>query len=172
MKKSLCLLLVVLMCFVLSPVCSESASEPDLDVISLFTEYTDLDLEPYRGKVLFLNMFTGWCTYCMQEMPDILACFQAYSPEDCSFLFIHPWDGEDSSATEAVKEKYGLEEMSFYEDETGSIASFLGMIGLNAYPSTLVIGKSGEPIYGGSGRLTLSQMQLILDFALNGEAAE
>ena len=28
-------------------------------------------LSDYRGKIVFLNFWTTWCPYCIQEMPDI-----------------------------------------------------------------------------------------------------
>ena len=48
------------------------------NVTDLLNSYTELDLTPYRGKAVFLNFFTEWCYYCMQEMPDIKTMYETY----------------------------------------------------------------------------------------------
>ena len=49
------------------------------NVTELMNSYTELDLSPYLGKTVFINFFTEWCYYCMQEMPDIKALYDTYS---------------------------------------------------------------------------------------------
>ena len=90
--------------------------------INLFEyfEGSDLDLTPYKGKALFLNFFTEWCPYCMEEMDSIKKVFETYSPDELQPILVHCWSGEDASNTERVKELWPGE-MTFFEDETMSI---------------------------------------------------
>lgn len=110
--------------------------------INLFEyfEGSDLDLTPYKGKALFLNFFTEWCPYCMEEMDSIKKVFETYSQDELQIILVHCWSGEDASNTERVKERYGLEEMTFFEDETMSIAE---MVGLQGFPTSIFSDKDG-----------------------------
>lgn len=57
-----------------------SLAEEPIAAASLITENTGLDLTPNEGKAIYLNFFTGWCYYCMQEMPDIKTLYETYDP--------------------------------------------------------------------------------------------
>jgi cytochrome c-type biogenesis protein len=41
----------------------------------------ELEFADYKGKMLFVNFFGTWCTYCMQEMPDFQKFTDNYSDE-------------------------------------------------------------------------------------------
>ncbi|MDD2396248.1 MAG: TlpA disulfide reductase family protein, partial [Sphaerochaeta sp.] len=71
-------------------------------------EGTALDLTQYQGKAIWLNFFTGWCPYCMTEMPYIKQIFDDYDPEQVAILLVHVWDGETADDSQEVIEKYGL----------------------------------------------------------------
>lgn len=110
--------------------------------INLFAYFqgSDLDLSPYQGKALFLNFFTEWCPYCMQEMDAIKQIFETYSQDELQIILVHAWSGEDASNTERVKAQYGMEEMTFFEDETMSISQ---MVGLQGFPTSIFADKEG-----------------------------
>ncbi len=99
-----------------------------------------LDLTPYKGKAIFLNFFTEWCPYCMEEMGSIKKLFDTYSTDELQIVLVHVWDGEDATNTENVKKTYGMEDMTFFEDEKKAIASWLEIPG---YPTSLFLDKEG-----------------------------
>lgn len=101
---------------------------------------SELDLSPYRGKALFLNFFTEWCPYCMEEMDAIKQVFDTYSQDELQIILVHAWSGEDASNTENVKARYGMEEMTFFEDEAMSIS---GLVGLQGFPTSVFADKDG-----------------------------
>ena len=117
----------------------EEGQERGINIFEYF-EGSDLDLSPYKGKALFLNFFTEWCGYCMDEMPSIKQIFETYSQDELQIVLVHCWDGEDASTTERVKERFGMEDMTFFEDETMSV---FGMVGLQGYPTSIFVGKDG-----------------------------
>ena len=110
------------------------------NVTELMNSYTELDLSPYLGKTVFINFFTEWCYYCMQEMPDIKALYDTYSEDELAIVLVHVWDGENADNTASVKGKYGMEDMTFFEDEDMMVAS---LVGLQGYPASLFLNPDG-----------------------------
>lgn len=164
MKKKVFRMLALLLCLLLPlTACAETAepqeTEP-LNVIDFFNQYTQLDLTPHRGKTILINFFTEWCTYCMQEMPDMKEVNDLYDPESFHMVLVHVWDGEDESNTESVKERFGMQHMNFFEDTDRMAASAAGVPG---YPATLIVGPDGTLIGAQSGMLTLDVLTEFLD---------
>ena len=140
-RLSTALLLAVL----ISLLCASapaSASAQEAEKINLVEamSVTNLDLSPYQGKAIFLNFFTEWCPYCMQEMPDIKKIFETYDQDELQIVLVHVWDREDETHTESVKKTYGLEDMTFFEDTDRSVTQWLGIPG---YPTSIFIDKDG-----------------------------
>lgn len=134
--------------------------QPAPNATELLKTYTKLDLTPYLGKTVLVNFFTEWCAYCMQEMPDLKASTEMYDPEAYQLVFVHPWDGEDAANTESVKERFGLEDQVFFEDEDGMVASLVGVPG---YPTTLFLNPDGTLEAAAPFMLTLDQLTYQLD---------
>ncbi len=109
-------------------------------------EGTALDLTQYQGKAIWLNFFTGWCPYCMTEMPYIRQIFDDYDPDQLAIVLVHVWDGENAADGQAVVAKYGLEGMIMVEDEDMTLA---GLAGIQGYPTSYFIDKEGY-LYGGT----------------------
>jgi thiol-disulfide isomerase/thioredoxin len=139
-QRLLCLALSALLLGAPSLVLAqEESNESEINIFEYF-EGSDLDLSPYKGKALFLNFFTEWCGYCMEEMDSIKQIFETYSQEELQIILVHCWSGEDATTTERVKERFGMEEMTFFEDETMSVAE---LIGLQGYPTSIFVDKEG-----------------------------
>ena len=101
---------------------------------------TAVDLTQYKGKAVWLNFFTGWCKYCMEEMPDIKKAFETYSTDELAIVLVHVWDGEDADDSAAVVKQFGLEGMTVVEDKDMSLAA---LVSLSGYPTSIFIGKDG-----------------------------
>ncbi|NLI20701.1 MAG: TlpA family protein disulfide reductase [Clostridiales bacterium] len=115
---------------------------------------TNLDLTQYQGKAIWLNFFTGWCTYCMKEMPEIKRVFDEFDPDQLAIVLIHVWDGENGDDSKSIIERFGLQDMIMVEDEEMQLA---GMVGLQGYPTSFFIDKEGY-LYGGTYTLDYSGM--------------
>lgn len=115
---------------------------------------TALDLTQYKGKAIWLNFFTGWCTYCMEEMPEIKRVFDEYDPDQIAIVLIHVWDGENAGDSQAVIDRFGLQDMIMVEDQEMELA---GMVGLQGYPTSFFIDKEGY-LYDGTYTLDYSGM--------------
>jgi thiol-disulfide isomerase/thioredoxin len=121
---------------------------------------TPLDVSKYKGKALYLNFFTGWCYYCMEEMPDIKKLYDAYDPSEVEIILIHVWSGEDATDSAAVVEKYNLQALTLVEDEDMVLTN---LVGLSGYPTSLFIDKDGYLTAYQSGQLTYESMASVLD---------
>ncbi|MCL1854522.1 MAG: TlpA family protein disulfide reductase [Clostridia bacterium] len=126
-----------------------------LQIAEPIQEYTSMDLSPYRGKALFLNFFTEWCPYCMQEMDSIREIHEQYDPEAFQVILVHVWDGEDASNTESIKRRFGMQDMTFYEDEKAEVFRALGFQG---YPTSLFLDQEGFLSQYHSGPLSREAM--------------
>lgn len=137
-RKTLALLLALTLCW--SLVLPAHAAEEPLYMLDKFPN-TKLNLQQYQGKAIFMNFFTEWCPYCMQEMPDIKRVFEEYDQDELQILLMHVWDGEDERNTQSIQQTYGLEEMTFFEDEGALITQMLGVPG---YPTSIFIDREGN----------------------------
>lgn len=144
-----------------TPTAQPQAAEEAAPIASeLFSTYTNLDLAPYEGKAIFINFFTEWCYYCMQEMPDIKKLYDEYNEDELQVILVHVWDGEDASNSESVKATYGLEDLTFFEDEDRMVAAF---VGLGGYPGSLFIAKDGTLHGAANYMLTYDQLSAYME---------
>lgn len=120
---------------------------------------TLLDVSQYKGKVIWLNFFTGWCSYCMEEMPAIKQAFDTYDPNEVAIILVHDWNGENADDSAAVIKRFGLEDMTILEDETMSLST---LVGIDGYPTNIFIDKEGY-FYGMSYGLEFDNMAEYLD---------
>ncbi len=148
MKKLLCLLAALCLAMLPAASLAENTSGYPSDIAEI-TQNSTLDLEQYSGKAIFINFFTGWCGYCMEEMPDIKKVFETYSPDELQIILVHPWDAETDKETAEIIERFGLEEMTVVEDKDMRLAAYFALQG---YPTSIFIGKDGNVfgLYPGS----------------------
>ena len=158
MKKRLLALVLCLM--LMTGLTGAYAQTVTPNVTDLLFKYTDLDLNPYKGKTVLLNFFTEWCYYCMQEMPDLKKVNDMYDPEQFQMVLVHVWDGEDETATETVKARFGMEDLVFFEDTDRMVASVVGLMG---YPATIIVEPDGELAYAVNSMVTEEWLTTALD---------
>ena len=167
-------LLALLLCLLLPFTACAGTAQPETEatpnVVDILNESTTLDLSEHLGKTVLLNFFTEWCAYCMKEMPDLKLVNDLYDPENFQMILVHVWDGEDESNTENVKERFGMQHMTFFEDEDRMVASVVGVPG---YPATLILNPDGTLAAGQSGMLTYDVLtQFLDDMGVERKAAE
>lgn len=156
-KRLCCLLLTTLLLIpALSLGEAAQAEAQPVNAIEVLQQEGIIDLTPYEGKAIFMNFFTEWCPYCMQELPDIKKAYETYSQDDLQIILVHVWDGEDESNTERIKATYGLEEMTFFEDKDRMLSYVMG---LQSYPLSVFINKDGTIHSGVMGAISPEAIQ-------------
>ena len=139
---------------------ASSDTEPTRYYMPDYFAQTSLDISQYKGKAVFMNFFTGWCQYCMQEMPDLKKVYDEYDPNDVAVILVHAWDGENADDSAAVVEKFGLQGVTLIEDQDLTLT---GMF-VQGYPTSMFIDQDGYMSVGHyqSGMLTYEDMTSLL----------
>jgi thiol-disulfide isomerase/thioredoxin len=94
-----------------------------------------INLDDYKGKVIFLNFWATWCKPCIAEMPSI----EKLSKElgDDGFVFLAASD-EKVEKIKRFAEKYP------FEFEYVQLKTNVHQLGLSVLPTTYVINKEGK----------------------------
>jgi len=103
------------------------------NLVSKTNGFPDINLEEYRGKVIFLNLWAEWCGPCISEMPSIQNLYTDYK-DKISFV--------------TVVVDY-TEHTENYMSETGFCfpvyeAHLPQSYGYETFPTTWIIDKEGN----------------------------
>ncbi len=100
-----------------------------------------IDLESYRGKTLFINLWASWCGPCRAEMPHISELYKSVENEpNLEFLMI----GIDNDIKKS---------QSFIEGKSWNFPTVHASYGLNnslqsqSIPTTLVVSPAGKIVF-------------------------
>lgn len=122
---------------------------PDFTLLN--KEGEEVSLSDYRGKIVFLNFFTTWCTYCEIEMPDFQEASEKYA-DDVEFLIIDVFPSEniDEAGVYEWYESRGFT-MEMLIDKDGDLQQFYPVQG---FPTTFFIDREGYVIAYYPGAMT------------------
>ncbi len=136
-----------------------------------YPDYVDLELvdkdgnpvklSDYEGKFIALNFFGTWCTYCMQEMPDLEKVYSEYEGDDFVIILLNATTTEKISAEE-VGQWYedGGYTMPMMMDLDGTA---LGTYPVQGFPTTYFINQEGKVLGAVSGMLDEETLLSIID---------
>jgi thiol-disulfide isomerase/thioredoxin len=96
-----------------------------------------VNLEDYRGKVIFLNFWTTWCPACLVEMPSMEKLYQKFKDKDFVILAVDMQ--EDSEQVKKFKARFKLS-FPILLDTDGVVAAYFGV---NAIPVSYFIDRAG-----------------------------
>ena len=95
-----------------------------------------VDLEAYRGRVLFINMWATWCPPCVAELASIGRLRDSLRTTDTAFLLVSP---EQPEPVAAFMKRYRYDLPVFLE-ETPLPDAF----DLRALPTTYIVDRAGN----------------------------
>ena len=157
-RKLTCLLLTVLLLLCACPVLAEETEEKiEFDVAAYLGTICDLDLTPYRGKVIALHFYAADNADCLSMLPTWKMIWEDFSKNDLEIVLIHTGDAETN---EAQKTELGIEGMTFYQDEGAALA---GTLGVALVPNTLVLDADGNPASGYEGTMTYPTLAALFE---------
>jgi thiol-disulfide isomerase/thioredoxin len=120
-------------------------------------EGKQFSLEDYRGKIVLINFWTTWCTYCDKEMPDLQQIYNENEENDFVVLAVDV--KEDKKIVEEYIKKGGYT-FPVIIDEKGSLSeAFL----VGGFPTSYFIAKDGTLVGRVPGMMTYNQMNEILE---------
>ena len=98
-----------------------------------------VNLQNYKGKVLFINLWATWCPPCVGEMPEIQELYDTFkSNEDIAFLMI--------SNEKVPKINHFVESKDYSFPVFSSQIEAPTVFGTNSIPTTFVVSKSGKMV--------------------------
>lgn len=96
-----------------------------------------LNMEQFKGKVVFMNIWATWCPPCIAEMPAINKLFNEVKDSDVVFLMLSV--DQDFEKAKRFNEKKGFDFEIYTVD--GPIPQ---MYSTGSIPTTFVINAKGE----------------------------
>lgn len=138
------------------PVAAEIATgkpAPDFTLKNLSGE--DVSLSDYKGKIVLLNFWATWCTYCDKEMPDL----QKLDKENDDLVVLAVDVMEDKAIVEDYIKEGGYD-FEVVLDTDGEIAKTYVVGG---YPTSYFIDEEGLLIGAVPGMMTYEQMIGVMD---------
>ena len=154
----------------------ESASQADTSTRPALVDFTLTDqygnehtLSDYKGKVVVLNFWTTWCTYCKKEMPDLEELYNSSGEngEDLVVLGVANPRTDDSPYNQDVTREEVARFLSdngytfpTVMDETGEV---LQAYGVRSFPSTYFIDKEGRVMGYYPGQMDPSLLKQVVD---------
>lgn len=163
-RKWLCLLLAAAMLLCMAPALAVEAQETEeeeiiINAIDYFQQAEfQLDLTPYRDKVIALHFFSADSPDCITMLPTWKMICDDFDKETFQIVFVCPCGEEDAdgcAAVAAVKETFGEDEVFIFEDRDALLCTTLGV---EKTPNTLVLNMEGNPACGYEGLLTYNTL--------------
>ena len=96
-----------------------------------------LNLDQYKGKVVYLDFWASWCVPCQQTFPWMDAMQKKY-PDDIVFIAVN--FGENPEDTQEFLQRFPAD-IKFVYDPLMQIASEYGIPGL---PYSFIYGREGD----------------------------
>ncbi|PKM49781.1 MAG: hypothetical protein CVV02_14325 [Firmicutes bacterium HGW-Firmicutes-7] len=146
----------------------KEALEEEANALALDFSLSDgrgntVDLGDYKDKFVFLNFFTTWCGYCMEEMPEFQSVYNQYK-DDVEIIIVNVNFDPGEKSVDKVVEWYEEEGYTFpmLIDEDGEqTKAFYPYV--TGYPTTFVYAKGGNYLGYISGGLNEESMKEIIE---------
>lgn len=146
---SLLTALVLLLC--MGTAVAQEEKPISFDVTDYISSIADLDLSPYRGKVMALFFYTCNSDEAKATLPVWKRIHDDFDPQDVEIILVHAWENEGQKESDAIRERFQLDGMNIYEDQNCTLCHTLG---LTSYPNVLLLDAQGSPCSGYSGQLS------------------
>jgi peroxiredoxin len=142
------------------------AIDDNLKVKAVDFELTTLNgqkvkLSGLLGKVVVINFFTTWCTYCKAEMPGFVDTMNKRKDGNVKFLFVDVSESK-IDVTKYIRES-NYEGLDPLLDSNGDVFSAYNGTG---YPTTYIIDKTGHVAYQKVGELEVNDLEKEINGAL------
>lgn len=115
------------------------ATAPDFTLASL-GDNPDINLEAYRGNVVFLNFWATWCAPCVAEMPAMQTLYERYRDDGLVVLAVNV--REEEPVVREFIDRLGVT-YPVALDRNGTVTNLYNVRG---FPTTVIIDRSGNVI--------------------------
>jgi thiol-disulfide isomerase/thioredoxin len=125
---------------------SETAAAPSQPSLETLPSFSIVDaggriqnLQSYRGKKLFVNLWATWCPPCRAEMPSIEKLYEAAHKENTQFVLLS-LDNDFETAKKYIQAN-GLKLPIYFP--AGDLPE---LFAVNGIPTTFIFNEAGELI--------------------------
>ncbi|HEY1422248.1 MAG TPA: TlpA disulfide reductase family protein [Candidatus Acidoferrum sp.] len=145
------------------------ASAPDFSVKDLNDKNVSFAAD-YKGKVVLVNFWATWCTPCQEEIPELIAMQDKYSPKGFTVLGLAMDDeGKSIVAPFVAKERYDVGGQKLPMNypiviANDSVAEKFG--GLLGYPTSVLIDRNGKVLKRVTGVINEEEISKLIEGAL------
>lgn len=104
---------------------------------------------PNLGKISILLIFSTWCSYCKQEIPQFQRLYEKYRDNDkISFLALRTFRARETISIEDFVDHYGITfpMVSDFPKESPNYSATARMWKLNYVPETFIYNSLGERV--------------------------
>ena len=120
-------------------------------------------LADFEGKVVFLNYWTTWCHFCVEEMPDIEALYHEFGDNQGDVLILgidspEPTDSVDTAGIISFLAENGFTYPVLIDPDF----SLGNRFGITAFPTTFIIKPDGTFLGKVEGMMSIDNMRLII----------
>lgn len=105
-------------------------------------------IAPYKGKVIYLDVWGTWCTPCKKEMKNVPALKETLKGMDVVFLYL--CNGSSDESLKNNIKQFGLtgKNVVHYNLPASQQAALEKYIGLEGYPTYKLIDRNGKIVPG------------------------
>ncbi len=134
----------------------------------------EVDWKSYRGKVVLVDFWATWCGPCRQEVPNILAMYEAYHDKGFDVLGVSL--DETPEAAKKYKAEMKLPWDSLFptsEDERGWSNPLARHYGIGGIPTAILVDKDGKVVnMNARDRVLREELQRLLGDPVEKPAVE
>jgi cytochrome c biogenesis protein CcmG/thiol:disulfide interchange protein DsbE len=121
-----------------------------------FTTFDDetFDLADFRGKVVVLNFWAGWCLPCKDEAPELQSAWEYYESQNADVVFLGIAYADNGPSSLKFLADYGITYLNAPDLGTRISDAY----NISGVPETFIIDRDGnvvEFIYAGVTRTRL-----------------
>jgi thiol-disulfide isomerase/thioredoxin len=98
-------------------------------------------LDAYRGRVLVLDFWAGWCAECRRTVPQIQRLATAFAPDGLAVVGVNA--GEEASVAKASARTLGID----YPIELDPELALSDRLGAGSLPLLLVVDRDGTIVH-------------------------
>jgi thiol-disulfide isomerase/thioredoxin len=102
---------------------------------------TDAQLAPYRGRVVVLDFWAGWCAECKRTIPQIQRLAAAFASEGLVVVGVNAGDPKPEAA--AYAKELGIDYPIVLDPEL----DLSDRLGAGKLPMLLVVGRDGTIVH-------------------------
>lgn len=103
-----------------------------------------VDMAPYRGKVLLVNLWATWCAPCIKELPTLDRLAAADRLDGRLGVIAVSQDSGPQASVDAFLDKLKVQDLGAYHDPKMALS---GALGVQVMPTTILFDADGREVW-------------------------